>query len=476
MRHVSLTPALQPVIIISLALLLRLPGCFSDFWLDEIWSLFLALKIHHPIEIFTSNHHSANQHLNTIVLYLWGDIHNWPLYRLHSLIAGTGSVLLSWLIGRQKGREEAWILATLVTTSYPLVHYSSEARGYALLIFFAFLAFYGAQRFLRQPNWLNASLIWVAVILGFTAHLTYLHVLIALTVWLIYALWQSSHCRLHTSKMFLKALLIPFLFSAAFYILVIRYFFIGAASDYVFSDVMLKTLSYMAGGPANGLWAYAAALCSIVFTLLATTWLRNQQRNEWLFFITVTALSPLAVLIYINPDVLYPRYFLVSISFALIAIGFWLASLYRGHKNGRELVLGALIIFICANSWHTWQLAKHGRGGYMQTLQWILSQTHGNDTVSITSDHDFRNKMVLDFYRTYLPVDTQRRIIYQNRDTLNAERTPARWCLTHQFQSPNIERPPIYIQNKHGHIYRLRKHFPYADLSGWHWLVYEYQQ
>ena len=91
------------IAIILLALTLRLPGCFSDFWLDEIWTLAMTNQMHSPIEIFAEFQHSNNHLLNTLVLYLLGDNQDWSIYRIHSQIAGLGLVILTYLIARRDG-------------------------------------------------------------------------------------------------------------------------------------------------------------------------------------------------------------------------------------------------------------------------------------------------------------------------------------------------------------------------------------
>ena len=123
--------------IVVFAAAFRLPGLFTDFWLDEIWTLSRTNLLNSPVEIFTEFLSSNNNHLNTLIFYLLGEQKQWMLYRLHSLAAGIGTVIIAWLIAYQKGRLEAIIASLLTAGSYLMIHYSSEARGYAMVIFFS---------------------------------------------------------------------------------------------------------------------------------------------------------------------------------------------------------------------------------------------------------------------------------------------------------------------------------------------------
>ena len=74
--------------LVLVATALRLPGLFTDFWLDEIWTLKIVLGIDSGWDIFSEVRHSNNHHLNTLIFYVLGDLEHWSLYRIHSLLAG----------------------------------------------------------------------------------------------------------------------------------------------------------------------------------------------------------------------------------------------------------------------------------------------------------------------------------------------------------------------------------------------------
>src|SRR3954471_3064953 len=143
------------LLIIVPASLLRVAGIIDDFWLDEIWSHNIAKQIHTPADVLLSPaaRIDNNHPLNTLLIWLLGEHSNWWIYRMPALLAGVGSVMLATMIALRRGRFEAIVATALVGFSYPLIFYSSEARGYSLVVFFALLAFDAAERFLDRQSW-----------------------------------------------------------------------------------------------------------------------------------------------------------------------------------------------------------------------------------------------------------------------------------------------------------------------------------
>ena len=143
----------RPLIIVAcLAILvvaaaLRVYGAWGDLWLDEILALTMAGQISSPLDIFTTLHSEINHHLYTAYLYFLAPGSNEFIFRLPSLVAGIAAVALAGLIGRRRSAADALFAMLLVGFSYMLVLYSSEARGYAGAVFFAFLSFYVLDRY-----------------------------------------------------------------------------------------------------------------------------------------------------------------------------------------------------------------------------------------------------------------------------------------------------------------------------------------
>jgi len=182
-------PTRKAIILITAIVLgaaaIRVPGIFTDFWLDEIWSLNIAKAIDSPMDVLLSSaaRIDNNHPLNTWYLNALGDVRQWWIYRLPALSCGIGSVIVAVHAMWRRGSVAAIVAAALVAFSFPLVFYSSEARGYSPAVFFALLAFDAMLHYVDRPGWLSAIVFNMACILGFLAHLTFVHFYLAALYW-----------------------------------------------------------------------------------------------------------------------------------------------------------------------------------------------------------------------------------------------------------------------------------------------------
>jgi hypothetical protein len=127
-----------------------------------------------------------------------------------------------------------------------------------------------------------------------------------------------------------------------------------------------------------------------------------------------------------------------------------------------------LLFFLAGNVQRTIDLITVGRGGYRQAVEFMAGQTSGSD-IRVGSDHDFRNKMVLQYYLQYLPSD--RRLLYFDKNQWPAG--GPEWIITHsQIADFN---PPWVIEIQGYAKYFLSGNFKYKGLSGFHWALYRQQ-
>src|ERR1051325_3709988 len=157
-----------------IGIVLRVLGAHNDLWFDEVWTLQLLRERAHSFgDVFTNIKHSNNHHLCSLWMWLVGQNASALVYRLPSLLASIGTIMLAGVIGFRPSRLEACIAVILTSWSYLLIHFGTEARGYSLAIFFALLAWYALQQFeeIRSRTW--TVVFWSAVILGFLAHLEF---------------------------------------------------------------------------------------------------------------------------------------------------------------------------------------------------------------------------------------------------------------------------------------------------------------
>jgi hypothetical protein len=86
------------VAIFLIAALLRLPGLFTELWLDEIRALSNVAAIGSAAEVFTGIHHDSNHWLVSLWMYALGQEASFWMYRLPSFLAGVAAVLVvGWL-------------------------------------------------------------------------------------------------------------------------------------------------------------------------------------------------------------------------------------------------------------------------------------------------------------------------------------------------------------------------------------------
>lgn len=211
-----------PVALLAAGFALRLAAGRGLLWLDEIWSLQNALSLTSPLEAVSVLRHDNNHILNTLLLLLIGPNQPLLLYRLPAIFAGTAAVAVAGWSGTQYGRIGRWTAMTLTASSYLLVHYSSEARGYSWLVLWSLTSYESLRRLLsewetsaspthakppgnlhgnagasavvfsgstdgrespRRHTWHWAILFSLSSALGFLAHPTFLHVYVAALCW-----------------------------------------------------------------------------------------------------------------------------------------------------------------------------------------------------------------------------------------------------------------------------------------------------
>jgi len=188
-----------------------------------------------------------------------------------------------------------------------------------------------------------------------------------------------------------------------------------------------------------------------------------ERDDRWIFY-AVVIVAPIGLIAILLPVPLSVRYFMISVAVSLVLLSSGYAALLRRGVAARGIGLTLLAAFVAGNAVHTGNLLRFGRGQYLAALRFI--EAHSNDRgVVITSDHDFRNGMLVDYYKRYLARPNSMR--YASRATLN-ESGPD-WLILHRFE---LTKPPDRVTDIYGNNYKLVSIYRYADLSGWNWLLY----
>jgi len=463
--HASKRSMLLIAILIVVGGALRWIACYSDFWLDEIWSYFRCNELSSSLGVFTEFRSSNNHHLYSLMMLALGDRHHWVGYRIPSMIVGTLTVLLVYAAARHEDRLAVGLPAVMTATSYLMIHFSSEARGYALVVFFAVASYICVRRYGERGEWGSALLFSLCTFFGFLSHMQYVFIWLALLAWQFVCVVKPSPDRKRMIVQFLKCFSFPVVIFVCFYFLVVAQMEIGGGPPYRLTDILVKTLSYAGGGPASGAWAVVVAIAMSILLFASLIHMLKSPSSEWVFFLVVIVIAPAIVLLASRPDVLFVRYFLISIAFAYIAIGSLLAHLARRNAGGKIAVLSILVLFLAGNALNIKRLFQHGRGGYREAL-WHMERETTGPVITVSSDHHFRNRMVIDYYTRFLTAG--KTLTYL--DGRNTEPPAAEWILLHRIGEAGDFRDTIHDQA--GRTYRAEKQFPYSDMSGWHWFLY----
>ena len=448
----------------GIGVVVRVFAARNDLWFDEVWTLqLLRERVHSFGDVFTNVKHSNNHHLCSLWMWLVGRNASPLVYRLPSVLASIGTIMLAGLIGLRQSRLQGYIAVTLTSWSYLLIHFGTEARGYSLAVFLALLAWYALQQFEEKRSRIWIIVFWTAVVLGFLAHLEFAICFAGLVVW---ALWRFVRYRSKWRQALLDLFAlftVPIVLLLIFYFVSIRGMEVGGGPKYQVTPLLIKTASYMLGGPASGAAAAITALLAVASIYVVLFYLMFERDDRWIFYALVIV-APLGLIAILLPVPLSVRYFMVSVAASLVLLSSGYAALLSRGVAGRVLGVTLLAVFLAGNAVNTSNLLRFGRGQYLAALRFMEKNSDGRELV-ITSDHDFRNKMLVNYYKRHLARPDS--IRYANGATLNDGAVD--WLILHRFE---LTGRPGRVTDGYGNAYQLVKIYRYSDLSGWNWLLY----
>jgi hypothetical protein len=437
----------------------RLACLDGEFTLDEIWSSELA----RDGQLFLW--HDNNHHLNTLWLSLLPTGIWWGWYRAPAVVAGLASIVFAARIGRRWGEAEAVVAAWLVATCPWLVVAGAEARGYALAVCFALLAFDALWSYLDTGARGALALFWLATIIGFLSHLTFYHCYAGLAVWSARRCARQRRSSADEVRRMVTIHGVPALFVAALYLVCIRGMGVGGGPLIPKDTMLARLIALGLGDPLEGTRLLMTVVAGVL--LLAGLWLLWRAANDvWLFFLTTVVVSPGLFLLLRRDRFVYERYLLISFVFFLLLLAVVLGQLWRRRGTFRMVGLALLTFFLAGNAWIVSSVVQSGRGEFHEALAWVL-ENDPTTVVGVTSDHDFQVEKFVKFYAPYLAPDRQ--VVYLDKDTLPAGGTA--WLLTFQFDYPL---PPDELKrDAWGNTYELVKAFPVPNAWAWGWYVYK---
>ena len=456
-------------LILLVAIALRLIGTRGDLWLDEIWTLVLLKPVTSVGQIIWGINHDNNHYLNSLYLYLVGADASPLVQRALSVVFGTAAVGAAGIAAIRGGWVNALTAMLLFAVSYPMVHYSSEARGYAGLVLFSFVALIFLQRELDLPDRLNRHALGAAIGLGLLSHLTMVATAATLAAWTGWVTWHRAgnfrDAEALTRTIFRPALVWTAVIAAGILFGGLRHgFTFGGGDRFELWQVVEGYggfLRLLLGLPKQvPAWACLVG-AAVAVTVAAYLWQDRKDCRGSLYVGSVIGL-PAAMFIAHLPSLQFGRYFLFSGAMILLFIGEALCLAWRKGGVLRMSAAVALLAIVAGNAASLRQFFDSGRGHYRDAV----AQMAATGPFSYGTDSGFRIPMVVDFYSRRLHV--------------SARYVPSPdWCR----ESPDwmvIENPDVQRGRTELTVgapdciltYRLRDIFPAWGLSGSPWAIY----
>lgn len=445
-----------------LVCVLRVAAAWGDLEIDEIWTLSIAVNdIKHFSQILVQ-FHDNNHMVNTFVLYLMG--RGWPddCYRIFPVIASLGSVWLAALITKRRADSLATLAAVvLVGTSHVLVLYGAEARGYTYAIFFSYLAWMSLLRLESDRRWLDAALFAVSASLGFMSHLTYLYAYTGFCVWTLWKWLRRPNWIMPLSHV------LPFLVAVFYFLIFIPRMIIGGGPETTMFIAISSSLSIFLGGPLAGDICLIAALVAALTLIAGLVSAFKTDLATAAFYLTTVFITPTAVLIVTGHSLVYPRYFTVSIAFALLMISEMASRWWMSGGWRRSTVIAFFGAYLLGNVWWDLLILDHGRGDYAHAIRW-MSAHHPDGPATVSGDHDFRHGVMLMHHSSHYPPG-KFPLKYLGGRSIPAEGTD--WLFLHNFDGDALR--PDTVVAAHGVEYRLERIFHHHGMAGWNLWVYK---
>jgi hypothetical protein len=456
-----------------LAAAFRAAAVDNDLWLDEVWSVKLATDIASPIDIVTSVHHDNNHYLNTLWLWCCSPDAGVIVMRSLSVVTGVIAVLLTGLLTLRWGRFAAAVAMTIASVSILLVQYSTEARGYSAALCSALAAHWILRRHLSKSTLMSGVVFSMFCVLGTLSHLSFLQYYFAAVFWSAgrlsadrpgNAVWCWRMIRCHA---------VAIVGLGAVYVLDVRYLNFGGGPRLQAFGVLQNAVSVFAGGPLDHP-ARSLVCVSVILGIIAG--LRSCNRrgdDEWKFFACLFLLFPVFRVVLLPASMMFERYFLIPLGFAVVPLSVCAAQLAHG-KLRQKLALGvAAMLFLFGNLSHFGSLVRNGRGQYQRTMSMISVATPG--VIRISSDHPFRNRVLIEHYASRC--QPPRQIEYVNLDDWS---NPPEWMICHHLPRDN-DAPVNYFEKTgqprssisvSGVSYSLAQRTTTGSLSCCEWLCY----
>lgn len=456
-------------LILVIGLVLRLAGTRGDLWLDEIWTLELLKPVTSVGQIVWGINHDNNHLLNSIYLYLVGLDAPVLVQRALSVALGTGAVAAAGLVVVRRGWATALIAVLLFAVAYPMVHYSSEARGYAGLVLFSLLALIFLQRELDRPGALNRHVLGAAIGLGLLSHLTMVASAVTLAAWTGWVVWQRTgrfrQAEAMTRAIFRPALVWTAIITAGILFGALRHGFTIGGSDRFEAGQFVRgyggLLRLLLGVPAQ----VPASVClaaAATAVLLAVYFWRDRQDFRTSLYVSGVVVLPAVMFLAHLPNLQFGRYFLFSSALFLLFVAEILGFAWRKGGLLKAAAVLVLLAIVVGNAASLRKFVAGGRGHYREAV----AEMGATGPFTYGTDSEFRIPMVVDFYSSRLHVAGR------NVPSPDWCRDRPDWMVIENASALRSGSELSVAAAGCALTYRLVKAFPAWGLSGSTWTLY----
>lgn len=449
------------------ATFLRISATHNDLWLDELISLRLAHDVKTPWQIFTAIHNDNNHYLNTLFLYCLKESSDTPLVRFFSVLCGIALVPAGYWLLAYRSKIEAVILAGLLACSYPLIHISSEARGYPGALLGCTLACAALVRWLdneKRPSLLLGLLYGLSFSLAFLSHLTSCLVWLPLVAASL-VIVVNRPSRLRWLTLWGAINFLPAATLGALYFVDLRFLNQLGGPPMSVLHGLSRLLALGIGWPAKdavSVWIVLLPLFVLIAWQIATEYKSGGALP--ILLAPVYLVPPVCVLV-LDPAFFSPRYFIVILPFLYVYCAILLTRFIA--SRAKQVALGAFLALFLVGQMHAYsRFLRVGRGEFIAALDYISIHTN-LPQVSLASNQDFRSSVELGYYASR-GLRNGQILLYVTRDDQFFVKPD--WYILHEegFDPPG---PPVLSLSGHPTWQRVG-YFGASELSGQAWTIY----
>jgi hypothetical protein len=389
------------VLLTAVGAILRGLGAGGELWLDEVWTLNQLDLVTDVFQILVDLSNDNNHIVNSLHMYAVGGAQASPLLlRALSIALGAASVVAAGAAMSPRGRPAAAIAMLIAAVAYPLVHYGSEARGYAGLVLFALIAIACLVRQLDGGGAKSRAGLGAAIGLGLMSHPNMALVATVLGLWTLWVIWRRCRNLFET----IARCLVIFAPALVWTAVAATFYGIGwLRHGYDFSRFPFDPAKFVEGyGGLLGLMIgvppevpSAIVLVVVAAGVVAVAWHRRDQGDPLSsLYVGVLLILPTLMFITWIPNPVFARHFLFSGLVFLVIVADLLATLWRRGGVARATAAALLATVVAGHAVSLSRFYVSGRGHYGDAVAAMAL----DGAFSYGSDHDFRNRMMVDFF------------------------------------------------------------------------------